>query len=67
MSGAGQLPDCYGLGFCPPQSVNLAKLRRHLQHREGRVSIPYLYDPGPDVGMFESADILAHLRERYAG
>ncbi|MEH6587951.1 MAG: glutathione S-transferase N-terminal domain-containing protein [Halioglobus sp.] len=41
--------------------------RRHLQHREGRVSIPYLYDPDLDVGMFESADILAHLRERYAG
>ena len=40
--------------------------RRHLMHREGRVSIPYLYDPGQDVGMFESGDILAHLNRYYS-
>ena len=39
--------------------------RRHLQHREGRVAIPYLYDPNRDQGLFESADIVNYLDEHY--
>ena len=46
-----------------PESV--LENRRHLQHREGRVSIPYLYDPNTDIGMFESTDILAYLASNY--
>ena len=40
--------------------------RRHLQHREGRVAIPYLFDPNTEQGLFESADILAYLASQYA-
>lgn len=40
--------------------------RRHLQHREGKVSIPYLYDPATDQGMFESQAILDYLEQNYA-
>jgi glutathione S-transferase len=39
--------------------------RRALQEAEGKVSIPYLYDPNTEQGMFESADILDYLRETY--
>jgi glutathione S-transferase len=39
--------------------------RRALQDMEGRVSIPYLYDPNSDQGMFESGDILQYLRNAY--
>ena len=39
--------------------------RRHLQHREGRVAIPYLYDPNTEQGLFESADILDYLQDQY--
>lgn len=39
--------------------------RRVLQDREGKVSIPYLYDPNTETGLFESADILQYLRETY--
>jgi len=39
--------------------------RRILQDREGRVSIPYLYDPNTETGLFESADILQYLRDTY--
>lgn len=40
--------------------------RRHLQHREGRVSIPYLYDPNTDEGLFESSDIITYLENHYS-
>jgi glutathione S-transferase len=39
--------------------------RRVLQRAEGRVSIPYLYDPNTERGLFESADILEYLRQTY--
>lgn len=39
--------------------------RRALQDREGRVSIPYLYDPNTERGLFESADIIDYLRDTY--
>ncbi|MFK7974823.1 MAG: glutathione S-transferase N-terminal domain-containing protein [Halioglobus sp.] len=39
--------------------------RRTLQNEEGRVSIPYLYDPNTDRGLFESADIMAYLSVTY--
>ena len=39
--------------------------RQHLQEAEGRVSIPYLYDPNTEQGLFESADILEYLKETY--
>ena len=41
--------------------------RRHLQHMEGRVSIPYLFDPNTGEGMFESAEIIGYLENRYGG
>lgn len=41
--------------------------RRHLQHREGKVSIPYLYDANTDNGLFESADIIQYLERSYGG
>ena len=40
--------------------------RRVLQDTEGRVSIPYLYDPNTEQGMFESSDILEYLGATYA-
>jgi len=40
--------------------------RRTLQESEGRVSIPYLYDPNTERGLFESAQILRYLRDSYA-
>ena len=39
--------------------------RRALQETEGRVSIPYLYDPNTGEGLFESADILDYLQAAY--
>lgn len=39
--------------------------RRTVQEREGRISIPYLYDPNSEEGMFESADIQRYLRNAY--
>lgn len=39
--------------------------RRLLQDSEGRVSIPYLYDPNTGEGLFESTAILAYLRNSY--
>ncbi len=39
--------------------------RRHLQTPEGRVSIPYLYDPNTEQGLFESADIIAYVTSHY--
>jgi glutathione S-transferase len=41
--------------------------RRLLQDAEGRVSIPYLYDPNTGEGLFESSAILAYLRNTYGG
>jgi glutathione S-transferase len=40
--------------------------RRVLQDTEGKVSIPYLYDPNTEQGLFESADILEYLRDTYS-
>jgi glutathione S-transferase len=40
--------------------------RRLLQEIEGKVSIPYLYDPNTERGLFESADILEYLRHTYS-
>ena len=39
--------------------------RRHLQHQEGKVSIPYLLDPNSGTGMFESAEIVSYLQSHY--
>lgn len=39
--------------------------RQVLQDTEGRVSIPYLYDPNTERGLFESADILDYLQQTY--
>lgn len=39
--------------------------RRQLQALEGKVSIPYLYDPNTDLGLFESAAILDYLMDTY--
>jgi len=37
-----------------------------LQEKEGRMGIPYLFDPNTNTGMFESAEIIAYLRKQYA-
>jgi glutathione S-transferase len=39
--------------------------RQHLQDTEGKVSIPYLYDPNIEQGLFESEEILDYLRQTY--
>lgn len=39
--------------------------RRKLQAAQGKVAIPYLYDPNTKQGMFESSDILDYLQETY--
>jgi glutathione S-transferase len=39
--------------------------RRTLQDMEGKVSIPYLYDPNTETAMFESTDIMQYLRDTY--
>lgn len=39
--------------------------RCHLQQKEGRVSIPYLYDPNTQQGLFESAEIIRYLADNY--
>lgn len=39
--------------------------RQILQDMEGRVSIPYLYDPNTETGLFESADIMEYVRDTY--
>lgn len=39
--------------------------RKQLQQREGRVSIPFLYDPNTDTALFESDAILDYLRSQY--
>lgn len=40
--------------------------RRALQHKEGQISIPYLYDPNTDTGLFESDEIIDYLESEYA-
>lgn len=40
--------------------------RRALQAAEGKVSIPYLYDPNTEQGLFESGDILDYLKSTYS-
>lgn len=39
--------------------------RQNLQAAEGQISVPYLFDPNTDTGLFESADILAYLESQY--
>lgn len=39
--------------------------RRALQQAEGKVSIPYLFDPNTELGLFESQDILEYLQDTY--
>jgi glutathione S-transferase len=56
-----QLRERYGI---EPES-QLAN-RRELQSREGRMGIPFLYDPNTDTGMFESDDIVEYLLREYA-
>jgi glutathione S-transferase len=34
--------------------------------RSGKMMVPWLHDPNTDAGMFESADIIAYLRDTYA-
>ncbi len=51
------------LGVIPRSTV---ENRRHLQQQEGRVAIPYLYDPNTAHGLFESAAILEYLEQTYA-
>ena len=51
------------LGIKPEASL---ENRRYLQSEEGKVSIPYLYDPNTEQGLFESADIMRYLQETYA-
>ena len=36
-----------------------------LMEKEGKMSIPYLYDPNTGQGMFESAEILQYLHDTY--
>ncbi len=58
------LPQVRGLLQVTPNSK--LENRRILQTDEGRVSIPFLYDPNSNIGMFESADIVDYLQENYS-
>jgi glutaredoxin len=40
--------------------------RMALQEKEGRMGVPYLYDPNTGAGLFESQEIIAYLRGHYA-
>jgi glutathione S-transferase len=40
--------------------------REAFVQRSGKMMVPYLIDPNHNVAMFESADIVAHLRTTYA-
>jgi glutathione S-transferase len=40
--------------------------RQYLIDNHGKVSIPFLYDPNTEAGMFESEDIQEYLRKEYA-
>lgn len=40
--------------------------REAFVERSGKMMVPYLEDPNTGVAMFESADIIAYLRESYA-
>ena len=48
------------------EPLSQLKNRRDLQSREGRMGIPFLYDPNTDTGMFESDTILDYLQREYA-
>ena len=37
-----------------------------LQESEGKMGIPYLFDPNSNTGLFESQDIIAYLNSHYA-
>ncbi len=50
------------LGIVPDSELDN---RRNLQQLEGRVAIPYLYDPNTEQGLFESQEIIAYLLETY--
>ncbi len=39
--------------------------RKQLQAQEGKMAIPYLYDPNTEAGMFESAAIVNYLQKTY--
>lgn len=52
--------ETLGVTLAPSQSN-----RAQLQESEGKVSIPYLYDPNTERGLFESAAILDYLRATY--
>lgn len=41
--------------------------RLRLRELTGRSQVPYLIDPNTDVAMFESAEIMAYLRDSYGG
>lgn len=45
---------------------NVAGNRGQLQAQEGKVSIPFLYDPNSETGLFESADIMDYLYKQYS-
>ncbi|MEH6582535.1 MAG: glutathione S-transferase N-terminal domain-containing protein [Halioglobus sp.] len=45
---------------------SLLENRRQLQAEQGKVSIPFLYDPNTETGLFESQDILEYLQDNYA-
>ena len=39
--------------------------RRYLERRGGKLQVPYLIDPNTGIELYESADIVAHLRACY--
>ena len=41
--------------------------RNELQRRGGKVQVPYLVDPNTGDELYESDDIIAYLRAKYAG
>ena len=50
----------------PLQAIPGGK-REGMLARAGEVQLPYMEDPNTGVSMFESADIIDYIEERYAG
>ena len=57
-------PVRQALGIVPQSELHN---RKHLVEKEGKTSIPYLYDPNAEVGLFESQAILHYLDDNFGG
>lgn len=57
--------DAHGLSYLSRNLARQSPRRDAFLARFGKLQFPCLYDPNVDRTLFETADILAHLRETY--